>query len=340
MVPLKQMFDRLARMVRKISQELEKEIHFVISGAETEVDKLITEELSDPLMHLIRNAIDHGVEEKEVRLKSGKPQFGTVALTAYQKGSHVVIEVEDDGIGIDEARLLEVALERGLIDADQAAAMSQREIMNLVFLPGVSTSKKTTEISGRGVGMDVVKNNIASLGGVIEAQSERNIGTRFSITLPTTLAIIPALLVGIQEITYAIPLNTVGEAIFISQDDICPMFGRDTIAPRGETLVLCHLSDFFGIKRYESRLSESCVVVTKIGQRKLGLVVDILYGQQDVVIKSLGSSLNKAVFFSGATDIGEEKLALVIDTSAIIDEFFSGSSGVYLEPSVHQPEIT
>jgi two-component system chemotaxis sensor kinase CheA len=327
MVPLGQMFDRLARMVRKISMELNKEIHFVISGSDTEVDKLITEELSDPLMHLIRNAIDHGVEPASERNRQGKPKFGTVALTAYQKGSHVVIEVEDDGAGIDNQRLIAVAVERGYLDEESAAALTHREAVNLIFLPGISTSDETTEISGRGVGMDIVKTNVSALGGVIEVQSEPQIGTKFTITLPVTLATIQALLVGVDEKTYAIPLNTVTEAVFVPVKDIRPVLGNETIALRGETLVLCRLSEFFGIPRREVEEEELCVVVATLGQQRLGMVVDALYSQQDVVIKSLGPSLKDLACFSGATDIGEERLALVIDTSQIIDRFFSTQDG-------------
>ena len=327
MVPLNQMFDRLARMVRKISMELGKEIHFVISGADTEVDKLITEELSDPLMHLIRNAIDHGVEQPGLRSEAGKPEYGTVALTAYQKGSHVVIEVEDDGAGIDGARLIAVCKERGLIDDDAADAMTAREIMNLIFLPGVTTSRETTEISGRGVGMDIVKTNISSLGGVIEVQSELRIGTKFTITLPITLATIPALLVTVHHRTYAIPLNTVTEAVFVPTKDVQPMLGNETVVIRNETLVLCRLSQFFGIQEEEPKKDELCVVVVSLGIQRLGLVVDVLDSQQDVVIKPLGAGLRDITCFSGATDVGEERLALVIDTSHVIDQFFSEQDG-------------
>lgn len=327
MVPLNQMFDRLSRMVRKISMELGKEIHFVLSGADTEVDKLITEELSDPLMHLIRNSIDHGVEQPELRTAAGKPEYGTVALTAYQKGSHVVLEVEDDGAGIDGARLVEVSKQRGILDQEQADALTPRDIMNLIFLPGVSTSRQTTEISGRGVGMDIVKTNISALGGVIEVQSELRIGTKFTITLPITLATIPALLVNVHNRTYAVPLNTVTEAVFVPKRDVQPMLGNETVIIRNETLVLCRLSKFFGIKEPDKDRDDLCVVVVALGIQRLGLVVDVLDSQQDVVIKPLGAGLRDLTCFSGATDVGEERLALVIDTSHVIDQFFSEQDG-------------
>lgn len=322
MVPLGQMFDRLARMVRKVSRELGKEIHFVVSGADTEVDKLIIEELSDPLMHIIRNAIDHGIEDVRVRDDAGKPAVGTVALTAYQKGNHVVLEVEDDGAGIDSRKVLAAALARGLVTEEQAELMGEREAMYLLFLPGLSTSEKTTAISGRGVGMDVVKTNIGALGGLVEVQSEVGIGTKFTITLPVTLAIIPALLVIVADRTYAVPLNTVAEALLVSTKDMQDVLGNPTLELRGQTLPLCRLDNYFGVDRRSALPRESRVVVASLGQRRLGLVVDNLIGQQDVVIKPLGRSLAHVRCFSGATDIGEEQLALVIDTATVIEEAF------------------
>lgn len=326
MVPLSQVFDRLARLVRKISRSLGKNIHFVISGADTEVDKLIVEELSDPLMHIVRNAIDHGIETHEKRIEAGKPESGTVAVTAYQKGNHVMIEVEDDGAGINGERVLEVAVKRGLLEEEQIETLAANEVMNLVFLPGFSTTESTTEISGRGVGMDVVKTNIAALGGLVEVQSEEGIGTKFSITLPVTLAIIPTLLVIVAGRTYAVPLNTVAEALLVEQDEIRSVLGTEIITLRGETLPLCRLTDFFGVVRDVPLVRESCIVVTSLGQRRLGLEVDALVGQQDVVIKTLGQTLKQAKCFSGATDIGGERLALVLDTAAIIEEFFSANT--------------
>jgi two-component system chemotaxis sensor kinase CheA len=321
------MFDRLARMTRKISRELAKQIHFVVSGADTEVDKLIIEELSDPLMHIIRNAIDHGIEEREDRIASGKPEVGTVALTAYQKGNHVLFEVEDDGAGIDGERILEVSVARGQLSLEQAEMMSQREVLNLIFLPGVTTTTEATALSGRGVGMDVVKTNIGTLGGVIEVQSELGIGTKFTITMPVTMAIIPALLVIVDGATYAIPLNTVAEALFVSPGDLRSVAGTQTMTLRGQTLPLCRLDRFFGVAGSDPIPEDSCVVVAALGQRRLGLVVDALVGQQDVVIKPLGPSLDSTRCFAGATDIGDQQLSLVLDTAAVIEEYFSADEG-------------
>ena len=328
MVPVSQLFDRLARMTRKTSRNLGKEIHFVVSGADTEVDKLIIEELSDPLMHIIRNSIDHGIEDPQERRVAGKPDVGTVALTAYQKGNHILFEVEDDGAGIDTERILEAAVGRGYLPPDAADTLSERELLNLIFLPGVTTSSEATQVSGRGVGMDVVKTNIAALGGIVEVQSELGIGTKFTITMPVTLAIIPALLVSVDSLVLAVALNTVAEALTISQDDVRSVLGVETMTLRGQTLPLCRLDRFFGMTRPGPIPAGSRVLVAALGQRRLGLVVDALIGQQDVVIKPLGPTLDEARLFAGATDLGDQRLSLVLDTGAVIEGFFSSHEDV------------
>ncbi len=320
MVPLTQMLDRLNRMIRKISRDLEKEVNFIVSGAETEVDKLIIEEMSNPMMHIIRNAIDHGIESPQERRAANKPDVGTVALTAYQKGNHVMIEIEDDGKGIDVERIIEVATRRELISEEQARTMTDQEITELIFLPGMSTATETTEISGRGVGMDVVKTHIGTIGGVVEVQSDPGIGTKFMITLPVTLAIIPALLVSIADRVYAVPINTVAEALYIQPENVHQVMGTEAITFRGKTLFLCRLDEFFGFSRGDDKPEDSCVVVASYGHRRLGLVVDGIIGQQDVVIKPLGKSLSRVEVFSGVTDIGDQRLALVLDTARIIEQ--------------------
>jgi len=287
------------------------------------VDKLIIEELSDPLMHIIRNAIDHGIENVSVRREAGKPDVGTVALTAYQKGNHVIIEVEDDGAGIDCAKIAAAAVRSGHLLQEQVSSLSEREMLNLIFLPGVTTAAKTTELSGRGVGMDVVKTNISSLGGVVEVLSDIGTGTKFTITMPVTLAIIPALLVTVAGDSYAVPLNTVAEALVLQPSDVQMLMGAEVMTLRGKTLPLCRLDKFFGQPRPGPVLEGSRVVVTSLGQRRIGLVVDGLVGQQDVVIKPLGDSLSRVRCFAGATDTGEQRLSLVLDTAAVIEEFFS-----------------
>jgi two-component system chemotaxis sensor kinase CheA len=324
MVPLGQVFDRLARAVRQMSREVGKEIRLVITGAETEIDKLIVEELSDPLMHMIRNAIDHGIEPVVERESVGKPAAGTIALNAYQKGNHVMIEVEDDGRGIDEQALVRRAVALGAIDQGTASELGRDEVLSLIFLPGLSTRQQVGDLSGRGVGMDVVKTNIAKLGGVIDVHSEAGIGTKMTITLPITLAIVRCLLVECAAQTFAIPLSSVSEAIAFDAASVRQIDGREVTTLRGTTLPLCRLTRLFRIEEAKAR-GRSFVVVAAIGDRRLGLVVDHLIGQQDIVIKALGQTLASVRGFAGATELGDQRVGLVIDAASIIEEVLAHS---------------
>jgi two-component system, chemotaxis family, sensor kinase CheA len=328
MVPLGQVFDRLARVVRQISREVGKEIRLVITGAETEIDKLIVEELSDPLMHMIRNAIDHGIEVADERQKVGKPSAGTIALNAYQKGNHVMIEIEDDGVGIDEEMLLEKAMRVGRIGRNEAVDLSRQDVLNLIFVPGISTRDQAGDFSGRGVGMDVVKTNIGKLGGVIDVQSERGIGTKMTITLPITLAIVSALLVKVAERVFAIPLNSVSEAIVFDPRGVRLVDGREVMTLRGATVALCRLDRLMGIPEPAAGGARRFVVVATLGNRRLGVVVDGLIGQQDIVIKPLGPSLSSVRGFSGATELGDQRVGLVLDAAALIEEVLVGLEAV------------
>ncbi|APR80976.1 Signal transduction histidine kinase CheA [Minicystis rosea] len=355
MVPLGQVFDKLARVVRQISRDAEKLVNLVITGAETEVDKLIVEELSDPLMHMMRNAIDHGIETRAEREAVGKPAVGTIALNAFQKGNHVVIEIEDDGRGIHTAGLLDAAVRRGMLSTDEARNMSRTEILNLVFIPGLSTKADVSELSGRGVGMDVVKTNIAKLGGVIDLQSEEGIGTKMTVTLPITLAIISALVVRLGVRLFAIPLANVQEAVVLDPSTVRLIDGREVVTLRGSTLQLCRLARLFGLEGVEDgpngwgtrqifpeeELSATqkqqlrvrdYVVVTAVGTRRLGLVVSTLVGEQDVVIKALGPSLKGVRGFAGASELGDQRIALVIDAPALIEEMTAGGTGLRADP--------
>jgi len=326
MVPLGQVFDRLARVVRQIGREMSKEIRLVITGSETEIDKLIVEELSDPLMHMIRNAIDHGIEPSNLRADVGKPPAGTIALNAYQKGNHVMIEVEDDGRGIDEQAVLEKAVRLGKLAAEDGAELSREEVLALVFLPGVSTREAVSETSGRGVGMDIVKTNIGRLGGIIDVHSESGIGTKMTITLPITLAIVSALMVHIADQVFAIPLSTVSEALSLDTGMSRTLDGREVITLRGQTLQLCRLDRVLSLERKKTPAPrKSYVVVVSLGNRRLGVVVDHLVGQQDIVIKPLGRSLASVRGFAGATELGDQRVGLVLDAASIVDEAFSGS---------------
>jgi two-component system chemotaxis sensor kinase CheA len=329
MVPLGQAFDKLARIVRQISREHEKEVHLVITGAETEIDKLIVEELSDPLMHMIRNAIDHGIETRDERQNVGKPAVGTIALNAFQKGNQVVIEVEDDGRGMDPQRLIATAVRRGLLTNEQSNEMSPREILSLVFIPGFSTKEEASDISGRGVGMDVVKTNIAKLGGVVDISSEVGIGTKMTVTLPITLAIISVLSVEVGGRAFAIPLASVEEAIVFNERDVRVIEGREVMTQRGQTLPLCRLSHLFEIDKPTSGVERASdgrkhfVVIASVGARRLGFVVERLVGQQDIVIKALGKSLANVRGFAGATELGDQRVGLVLDVASLLEEVLS-----------------
>jgi two-component system chemotaxis sensor kinase CheA len=323
MVPLEQVFDKLARMVRKVAREVGKEIELAVSGGDVEIDKLIVEELSDPLMHLIRNAIDHAIEPVEVRERLQKPRAGRITLTAAQKGNHVEIVVEDDGAGIDEERIREVAVQRGLATSEAVRAMTRREVMNLIFVPGFSTARQVTALSGRGVGMDVVKNNIANLSGIIDLRSVRGHGTRFEITLPTTLAIVRALVASVAGRTYAIPLNSVMEILQVSAADVRTLATQEVISLRGATLPLVRLSSFFALSGARAA-DPFYVVVVGLAQERLGVAVDDLMGQQDIVVKPLGRALHGVRGIAGATDLGNLHTVLVLDVGAIIEDVTTG----------------
>jgi len=317
MVPLSQIFDRLARGVRQTSRDLSKDVKFVVTGADTEIDKLIVEELGDPLLHMLRNAIDHGIEASDERLAIGKPRAGTVTLNAYQKGNHVLIEVEDDGRGIDEAKLVLKAIELDLVLESEAQQLSHAEIMGLMFLPGLTTKRDVSEVSGRGVGMDVVKTNVARIGGVIDVQSRTGKGTKMTLTLPVTLAIFRALLVRVAGHTFAIPLASIAEVLNASGPTRV-LEGREMMTLRGATLPLVRLESLLQLEPYAE--SKHFVVVAQVGERRLGLVVDEICGQQDIVIKALGACVQRVRGFAGATELSDQRVALVLDVAALVEE--------------------
>jgi two-component system chemotaxis sensor kinase CheA len=320
MVPLSQLFDKMAVIVRQLAREQQKEIRLVINGAETEVDKLIAEELVDPMMHIVRNAIDHGVETAEMRAKRGKSPVAVLSLTAHQKGNHVVIEHDDDGAGIDSNVVREAAVRKGLLSEQSASDLTRSELLNLIFMPGFSTARKITDISGRGVGMDVVKTNITRLGGAVDVESEVGVGTKVTITLPITLAIISALLFEVRDRLFAIPLAVVQEALRMPGSAVRTVDGREVTTLRGTTLPLCRLARLFSLAPLEPGRHEHFVIVVSVGNRRIGLCVERLCGQQDVVIKGLGRSLANSPGISGATDLGDQQLVLVLDAASIIEE--------------------
>lgn len=330
MVPLGQVFDRLARVVRRLGQKLQKEVRLSISGAETELDKLIVEELSDPLMHMINNAIDHGIETPAERLALGKPRAGRVALAAYQKGNRVVIELTDDGRGMDWRQIRDRAVQRGFLSREEAADINPAQAINLIFTPGFSTKQQATQTSGRGVGMDVVKTNIAKLSGMIDVASEPGRGSRFRVTLPITLAIIQALVIETAGQTFCIPLNSVLESIMVQGDEIHTIEGHEVVSVRGRTLPLVHLSRVFelepGGREAERRMfyDRLYVVVVGLAQHRVGLVVDELLGQQDVVIKPIGKALRQVPGIAGATELGDNRTVLLLDVGTLVGEAVGG----------------
>ncbi len=321
MVPLGQVFDKLARVVRKLGRDAGKEIRLNITGEETELDKLIVEELSDPLMHMIRNCIDHGIESRSERLAAGKAAAGRIDLRAFQRGSRVVIEVEDDGRGMDLRQIRDSAVRRGLLSEEDLREMTPQQVIELVFMPGFTTRATPGALSGRGVGMDVVKTNISRLSGLIDVNTAVGRGTVFSITLPVTLAIIQALVVQTAGQTFCIPLNSVIESLMVSPSEIRTVEGAEVITLHGKTLPLCHLARLFELRSgTRATLARNYVIVVGLAQHRIGLVVDDLLGQHDVVIKSLGAALRQVPGIAGATELGGGRTVLLIDVAALVEE--------------------
>ncbi|MBH0301048.1 chemotaxis histidine kinase/response regulator CheAY2 [Helicobacter pylori] len=319
MQPVGKVFNKFPRMVRDLSRELGKSIELIIEGEETELDKSIVEEIGDPLIHIIRNSCDHGIEPLEERRKLNKPETGKVQLSAYNEGNHIVIKISDDGKGLDPVMLKEKAIEKGVISERDAESMSDREAFNLIFKPGFSTAKVVSNVSGRGVGMDVVKTNIEKLNGIIEIDSEVGVGTTQKLKIPLTLAIIQALLVGVQEEYYAIPLSSVLETVRISQDEIYTVDGKSVLRLRDEVLSLVRLSDIFKVDAILESNSDVYVVIIGLADQKIGVIVDYLIGQEEVVIKSLGYYLKNTRGIAGATVRGDGKITLIVDVGAMMD---------------------
>jgi two-component system chemotaxis sensor kinase CheA len=323
MVPIGQIFTRLAQVVRKYAREAGKEIDLEIRGEETELDKLMVEDLADPLMHLIRNAIDHGIDNADVRKRLGKPERGLVRLTATPKGNHVVISVEDDGRGIDPRAILAKAKEKGLVEPGAALdpERDRKEILDLIFQPGLTTSETVTEISGRGVGMDVVRRNVSRLSGMIDIDTEVGAGTIFTLTLPITLAIIKALIIEAGERRFAVPLGSVLEILRVRPEQIETIETREVMAIRDETVSLLRLSDAFNLPKGGEQ-NMLFVILVGLAERRLGIVVETLLGQQEIVIKPLGKRLSETPGIAGATELGDKRVVLVLDVESLIEGSF------------------
>ena len=318
MVPVSFIFERFPRLVRDLSKTLGKEIELQMEGQETELDRTVIDEIGDPMVHIIRNCLDHGIETIENRRKAGKPEKGLIRISAYQEGSGVIIEVTDDGKGIDAGKVRSKALANGVITEEESAAMSDEEVVNLIFLPGFSMAEKVTDVSGRGVGMDAVKTKVESLGGQFDVSTEVGVGTRVFVRLPLTLAIVLALLIKVGEETYAIPLENVEETILVKKENVRTVHGTPATLLRGEVLTLCSLAGSLGASAIrEEESGEFPVVVVKTGRMRVGFIVDDLIGQQDIVIKSLGRFLSKIRGIAGATILGDGNVALILDVAGL-----------------------
>lgn len=317
MVPIERVFNRFPRMVRDLSKELNKEVILKMYGEETEVDRTVIDEIGDPLIHIIRNSIDHGIETPEERIKNGKSREGTIILKSYPDGNNVVIEVIDDGRGIDPEKIKDKAVEKDLVSPQEIEIFSEEEIINLLFMPGFSTSEEVSDVSGRGVGLDVVKSKIESINGSVEIDSELNIGTNFIIRIPLTLAIIQALLINLGNEIYAVPLSSITEITSIEESHIRNIQGQEIILYRGKTIPIVRLNKLLGIETNDN-IEEQIVIVVKKGDKQAGLLVDSLIGQQEIVIKPLGKYLSNIKYLSGATILGNGSISLILDVNSII----------------------
>ncbi len=320
MVPVEQVFNRFPRMVRGLAKDLDKKVNLEIIGAETELDRTVIDEIGDPLVHLIRNSIDHGVETPEDRQKLGKTDEGKLILRAFQSGNHVFIEIEDDGAGINREKVLAKAIDNGLVTAEQAKSLADEEAYQFIMSSGFSTADEISDISGRGVGLDVVKNKIESLGGTISIQSEKDKGSKFSIQLPLTLSILSTLLVNVQSETYAVPLSSIIETVILQDEQVMYAHGQQVMDFRGEVIPIVSLKKVFQVPADQERMDEQhhAVVVVKKGDKLTGLLVDSMIGQKEIVLKSLGNYLQDVYAISGATILGDGRVSLIIDPNALI----------------------
>jgi two-component system, chemotaxis family, sensor kinase CheA len=320
MVPIEQVFNRFPRMVRQLSRDLGKKVDFQVIGAETELDRTVIDEIGDPLVHLIRNALDHGIELPEVRKQQGKDEVGRLILKAYHSGNHVFVEIEDDGNGINQEKVLKKAIEKGLITQSEAEKLEPKQINELILQSGFSTADKISDISGRGVGLDVVKNKIESLGGTISIESEQGKGSLFSIQLPLTLSIMSCMLVHIEKEIYAIPLSSIIETAIIKKEDVMYAHGKEVIDFRGNIVPLVNLKKIFEVPIQMEQTDDQLypVVVVRKGNKMAGLIVDSFIGQQEIVLKSLGNYLTNVFAISGATILGNGEVALIIDSNSLV----------------------
>ncbi|WP_340673271.1 chemotaxis protein CheA [Brevibacillus agri] len=317
MLPIEQLFSRFPRMVRDLSRTLNKEVNLLLEGKETELDRTVIEEIGDPLIHLIRNSMDHGIEEPEVRKNLGKSPKGTITIKASHQENQVVLTVEDDGAGINAQKVKESAICKQLIPAQNAEMMSQQELINLIFLPGFTTAQSVSDISGRGVGMDIVRNHIEKLNGLIDVETRLGEGTKFTIKLPLTLAIVRGLLIKLNNTIYALPMSCVIEIVRMSKKEIRSIKGQSVVKIRDKVFPLIRLHDYFRMPSGKTNAKNVFIVVVGLAEKRLGLVVDELIGSQEIVVKSIGSYIGQVEGVSGATILGDGSVALILDVTGV-----------------------
>lgn len=318
MVPVETVFNRFPKMIRQLSRELNKKIRLEIIGADTELDRTVIDEIGDPLVHLLRNSVDHGIESPEERLAKGKQEEGTIELKAYHSGNYVFIEINDDGAGINREKVATKAVQKGIITEEEKETLSDNEIHNLILSSGFSTAEQVSDISGRGVGLDVVKSTIESLGGTVSVNSQEHVGTQFIIQLPLTLSIISVMLVKVQEETYAIPLSSIIETAIIRQSDIRYAHEQPVFDYRGNVVPLLYLEKIFDVPKVNEQDEFLSTIIIRKGDKLAGLIVDSFIGQEDVVLKSLGNYLTNVFAISGATILGDGQVALIVDCNSLI----------------------
>ncbi|MBO4415334.1 MAG: chemotaxis protein CheA, partial [Lachnospiraceae bacterium] len=318
MVPIESVVNRFPRMIRDLSKKLDKKMELYMTGEETELDRTVIDEIGDPLQHILRNAADHGLESNEDRVKAGKPEVGSIFLDAYQEGNNVIIEVRDDGGGIDVDKVRRKAIEKGSITEEQAESMTEKDFIDLLFRPSFSTAEKISDVSGRGVGLDVVKTKIEALGGNVECKTVLGEGSTFTIRLPLTLAIIQALMVVIGNEKYAIPLGSIQTIEDIEVSDIKYVEGKEVIHLRGSVIPLVRLDKILDVPDSKKDADNLTVVIVTKGDKLAGLIVDDLIGQLEIVIKSIGKYINNCKMISGATILGDGEIALILDANTLV----------------------
>ncbi|BDU50151.1 chemotaxis protein CheA [Haliovirga abyssi] len=328
MIPLEKVFNKFPRVVRDLSNKLNKKVEFEVSGQDTELDRVVSEEIYEPLVHMIRNALDHGIETPEERMANGKVATGLISINAKQEDNFVFIDIKDDGKGINSDIIRKKALEKGILTQKKIDNMGKYDIINLIFHPGFSTAEEITDISGRGVGMDVVKTSIGKLGGIVDVITEEGKGTTFRVRLPLTLAIMPVLIIGISDKKYAIPLNNVIETRRINKNEIQTISGEQLIFLREKTLNIVYLSSVFNIEEFEREEEKINLVIIGFGEKRVGLVIDEMLGKQEIVIKPLGKYLNNVSGISGTAILGDGNIIMILDSSLIVNK---GKSNVKMK---------